>query len=138
MGRVEMVTRPPSLREMIERLRLMIENGEHVTDFTSSRSREDLDTDVMFQFALIKAVENVGHEAWELHKRFAVYLPEGIPWQEIAKMRHVLAHHYEDVDNDILWRVATADVPEGLPAWRSLLDELETIEGEESGGQDES
>lgn len=36
---------------------------------------------------------------------------ESVPWREIIGMRNRLVHGYAAVDNDIVWGVATADLP---------------------------
>jgi uncharacterized protein with HEPN domain len=42
---------------------------------------------------------------------FAPHIPRS-PWRKIQATRHVLAHDYDDVDRDIIWRVAKVHVPE--------------------------
>ena len=34
-----------------------------------------------------------------------------IPWSKIRAFRNILAHNYYNSDNEILWKVATVDVP---------------------------
>ncbi|MEJ2287437.1 MAG: DUF86 domain-containing protein, partial [Deinococcales bacterium] len=45
-------------------------------------------------------------------RRFCDELPFGTePWRQITGIRHRLVHDYMDVDYDILWEVATRDLP---------------------------
>jgi len=34
-----------------------------------------------------------------------------VPWNEIIGMRHKIVHDYLRVDEDIIWQVATVDLP---------------------------
>lgn len=35
-----------------------------------------------------------------------------IPWKQITGLRHVLAHGYFSIEDNIIWTVATQHVPE--------------------------
>jgi len=34
-----------------------------------------------------------------------------IPWRQIIDLRHVLVHHYENVDLDIIWSIVENRLP---------------------------
>ncbi|MFN2474920.1 MAG: DUF86 domain-containing protein [Chthoniobacterales bacterium] len=44
----------------------------------------------------------------------------GIPWRQIIAMRNVMIHGYDVVADEVLWDVATKDVPELRQALRAL------------------
>ncbi len=41
-------------------------------------------------------------------------------------MRNRLIHAYFDVDNDVVWKAATEELPELLPKLRAMIGESET------------
>ncbi|MDD3056220.1 MAG: DUF86 domain-containing protein [Aliarcobacter sp.] len=43
-----------------------------------------------------------------------------MPWNEIAKMRDVLTHHYFGVDNKVLWDTLDED----FKAFKSIIIEI--------------
>lgn len=131
-----MSPRRASREDDIRRIQLLLDDAVQAIEFTSGRARPDLDTDPLLQYALAKAIENVGHEADRLSDEARSLAPE-IPWDRVIGMRHRLAHDYPSTDLDILWEVATVDVPEVRRVMRRVLDHLRHL-GEESGGQDES
>jgi len=45
----------------------------------------------------------------------------GIPWSQIVSMRNRLIHAYFDVDQTILWKTATQEIPALLPVLRKLI-----------------
>jgi|BarGraNGADG00211_3_1021988.scaffolds.fasta_scaffold16928_2 uncharacterized protein with HEPN domain len=50
-----------------------------------------------------------------------------VPWREIIATRNRIAHDYTDIDFDIVWDVATAEVP-------SLIDVLRPLAVAEDAG----
>jgi uncharacterized protein with HEPN domain len=78
--------------------------------FVAGRERRDLDTDEMLLFALVRAIEVIGEAATQISADTRRGMPS-IPWREVAGMRNRLVHAYFEVDPNIVWRTATADVP---------------------------
>lgn len=48
-----------------------------------------------------------------------------IPWGGIIKMREIFAHHYGDLNYDILWDTSTNDVPALAEKIRRILEDGE-------------
>lgn len=72
---------------------------------------ERLGRSLSTQWAVVKAIELIGEEAWKLHK--AGYdLGDTIRLDEIAGMRHHLVHHYDGIDWNIIEDVVSRDIPE--------------------------
>ncbi len=44
-----------------------------------------------------------------------------LPWRQMAGLRDVLIHRYDDVDAELLWETVTVAVPALLPNLESLL-----------------
>jgi uncharacterized protein with HEPN domain len=89
---------------------------ESAADFITGRTRADLETDEMLRLALTKLVEIVGEAAKQLSDAGRARFPT-IAWDDAARMRDRLVHHYFDVDLDVLWATVTQDLP-------ALLDVL--------------
>jgi uncharacterized protein with HEPN domain len=61
------------------RLRHMIEAGEAACRFAAERQRSDFDSDLMLQFALVRAVEVIGEAASKMSGETRSAMPS-IPW----------------------------------------------------------
>ena len=59
--------------------------------------------------------ENTNSLSEECRDRFSQ-----IPWHEIVGLRNIIAHEYGDIDGEVLWEIATEDIP-------SLRTEVEKI-----------
>jgi uncharacterized protein with HEPN domain len=103
------------------RLQHMVEACELVATFIEGRDRRDLDTDLQFLYAVVRAIEVVGEAASRMSPegRFRV---ADVPWAAIIGMRNRLVHGYFDVDADIVWATATTEVPALLPSLRAAAD----------------
>jgi uncharacterized protein with HEPN domain len=60
--------------------------------------------------AVIRQVGIVGEAASKLSATFRARYT-AIPWRQIIGMRNVVIHHYWEVDLDMVWEVATKDIP---------------------------
>ena len=68
------------------------------------------DADDVLQDAIIRQVAIIGQAVKRLSEDVKRTYPD-IPWREIAGMRDILVHDYNDVDLDIVWAVVEKDLP---------------------------
>ena len=92
------------------RLQDMIQAANHIKTFTEGFSREELFSDKLRFFAVVKNVEIIGEAAYMMSSEFKGKHSE-IPWNDIIKMRHVLVHGYTSILPDMLWSAALIEVP---------------------------
>ena len=86
----------------------------------SGQVRADLDSNRMLLFALAREIEVVGEAAAKVSPETRT-ATDWIPWPQIVSMRNWLIHAYFDVDQTILWKTATEEIPALLPALRKLI-----------------
>ena len=77
------------------------------------------------QWAVFGQIVIMGEAANRLSQDFQTAHPE-IPWHKIIGMRNRIVHAYDEIDWDIVWQVATRDVPQLLEDLRALLPSEET------------
>ena len=110
------------LRDDFFHLRHMSDAAKVSQSFTQDRVRADLDNDLMFFYALIKAVEIIGEAASHVSQRLQAGHPE-IDWEDIVGMRNWLVHSYYNINRDIVWETVRDDLP-------ILLSQLEAVLGQ--------
>lgn len=94
------------IREAIERI------VAYVTPITYKAFLEDLKT----QDAVIRNLQVIGEAAKKVSPAVKRRLG-GVPWREMSGIRDKVVHDYFGINYDIVWQVATRDLPE-------MLDEL--------------
>ena len=103
------------------RLLDIIQAANHIISFTVGYSLEELMTDKLRYFAVVKNVEIIGEASYMLSTDFKESHTD-IPWNDIIRMRHVLVHGYATVLPELLWQTALEDVPNLKRQIEALLD----------------
>ncbi len=104
------------------RLRHIADALDAATSFVQGRRREDLDSDQMLLFALVRAIEIVGEAASRVTERTRAELTD-LPWTSIVGMRNRLVHAYFDIDRDILWTTVTESAPSIAKVLKTALEQ---------------
>jgi uncharacterized protein with HEPN domain len=94
----------------ITRIRHMIEAAEAGARFLAGKSRENLDSEEVLLFALVRAIEIIGEAASRITQETREIAPS-VPWAAIVAMRNRLIHAYFDIDRDIVWKTAVEEIP---------------------------
>jgi len=100
----------------------MLDAAKAVAEFVRDRSFNDYMRNRMLRGAVERHVEIIGEAARGVSKTLRDAHPE-IPWDKIIKQRHVIAHEYGDIKQELLWRVATVHVPELIAQLEPLVPE---------------
>ena len=67
-----------------ERLEHMVEAIDRILDFAVGKAKEDLETDTLKYYGVVKNIEIVGEAAYKLTNAFCRQHPE-TPWKHITK-----------------------------------------------------
>ena len=65
------------------------------------------------QDAILRRITIIGEATKRLSPEFRLQHPE-IPWKQMAGMRDVITHDYDEVDLDDVWGVVQRDLPQLL------------------------
>lgn len=108
----------------------MLRAAEATLRHVGGKTRDDYEREEMLRHAVERTIEIVGEAARRLPDSFRQAHPQ-VPWRAVMATRHILAHEYDEVDNDIVWRIATVHVPALLERLRPLLPPPMVTEGPE-------
>ncbi|MCC3415139.1 MAG: DUF86 domain-containing protein [Microcoleus sp. PH2017_29_MFU_D_A] len=93
--------------------------ARRILRYTDKISRAELEMNDEKLSAILYQIAIIGEATKRLSQDFRQQHPE-IPWREIAGMRDMLIHKYDQVDFDVIWDVVQSKLPE-------LVTKLEPI-----------
>lgn len=98
------------MREYLDYLDDILEETQNIKDFIKGVSREDFLENRKTINAVIRSLEVIGEASKKIPDEIKAKNP-AIPWREMAGMRDKLIHEYFGVDLDIVWVVASEEIP---------------------------
>lgn len=98
----------------------MLQAAETVLRYVAGKTREDFEQDDRTRHAVERNLEIIGEAARRLNKEFRDQHTE-FEWRAIMATRHILAHDYDEVDNDIVWRITTHHIPPLILQLKALI-----------------
>jgi uncharacterized protein with HEPN domain len=105
----------------------MLDAADGIDAFVRGMGFDDFAADDKTVSAVVRKLEIIGEAAKNVPA--AVRERHGsLPWSRLAKMRDRLAHGYFAVDNEIVWKVVTEELPV-LKAELQRVYESESREG---------
>ena len=93
---------------------------QRITAYVAGMTYESFVADPKTQDAVVRNLEILGEAAKNLSDELRAKYPS-IPWRNMAGARDRLIHHYFGTNLDIVWQIATVELPQ-------VASQLETIE----------
>lgn len=94
--------------------------AQRIVRFSQGIKQESLLNDEKELSAILYQITIIGEATKRLSKDFRQQHPE-IPWRNLAGMRDVLVHEYDQIDLDIVWNVTHHEIPTLLEQLQSLV-----------------
>jgi uncharacterized protein with HEPN domain len=104
----------------------MLRHARGAAGAVAGRTFQEYAADEDLRLAVERRIEIIGEAARRISEAFQEAHPE-VPWRKIIAQRNVLAHEYGEIDDEIMWDVASISVPE-------LVRLLEPLVPAESAG----
>ena len=92
-----------------DRLEHIVEAIDCILEFAEGKTKEELESDKLKYYGIVKNIEIIGEAAYKLTQAFCRQHPE-TPWMFIARMRHVLVHDYYQIDSTEVFKVINEDL----------------------------
>lgn len=107
--------------EINKRLSHVIDFIEKIENFTAAHSFEEYLENEIAYYGLEKLFQNIGEALNKTPNQFKKNNPQ-ISWSKIIRMRNIIAHDYDDIDEHILWTAALTDIPLLKQQIQTILD----------------
>ena len=86
--------------------------------------QNNLQEDDEKQAAILYRLIIIGEATKRLSDEFREQYPM-IPWRQMAGLRDVVIHDYDELDFDVLWNVIHINLPDILPEIQAILKSLD-------------
>lgn len=96
------------MRSDRERLLDILEAIDKI-DTYKGNNRSVFDSDDLLQVWIVHHLQIIGEAASRLSEEIRIQHPD-VPWGQMIGMRHILVHGYFEVDREIVWNAAQANL----------------------------
>jgi len=84
-------------------------------------AKEDMEKDEVLRYAVERNFSVIGEAAKRVPESVRKENPQ-IPWKEMAGMRDMIIHEYDEIDLDEVWETIEKDIPKVLEGINQLLE----------------
>lgn len=81
-----------------------------ILEFTEGMSFDEFMEDSKTQYAVCKALENMGEASKRIPEAIRKKFPD-IPFKKMAGLRDVVTHDYDGISYDMIWEVIKKELP---------------------------
>lgn len=97
----------------------MLLSMEKITSYIGAMDKDSFLKDARTVDAVVRNLEIIGEAASRIPEDYKAFHPE-IPWRRVVGLRNRVIHEYFGVDLEIVWTVATQD----LPPLRAIVQQI--------------
>ena len=108
-------------RSLVVRLRDMLDRVDTVGEMVGGVDYAGFRRDIKLRRAVERCVEIVSEASRHIPANAKAEYP-GQPWSEIAAIGNLPRHHYERIDDFIMWKIATRSWPELRPVIVAMIE----------------
>lgn len=94
-----------------------------IEEYSQDLSFKEFSKDEKTIDSVVRNLEIVGEAARNIPKEISQKNPD-VPWEKMVSMRNKVLHEYFGVDEDILWKTITEDLPKLKKQLQSLAKAL--------------
>jgi uncharacterized protein with HEPN domain len=113
----------PADRDPLLYLEDVLESMRRIAEYIFELSFEDFKNDYKTVDAVVRNFEIIGEASKNLPTSIKVQYTN-IPWEEMYRLRNLISHEYFGIDYEILWNIATVQLPKNREDVQRIFVEL--------------
>ncbi|MDA0350521.1 MAG: DUF86 domain-containing protein [Verrucomicrobia bacterium] len=88
-----------------------LQASKHIRNFVKGKSYEDYRSDVLLMSGVERQFEVIGEALKRVRDRDDVFIGEIRGWRGAISFRNILAHGYDEIDDELVWGIIEDDLP---------------------------
>jgi uncharacterized protein with HEPN domain len=108
-------------REYLDYVQDILNSINEIDSFVEGVDQDGFLEDKKTINAVIRSLEVIGEAAKKVPKEIREKYPS-VPWKNMCAMRDKLVHEYFGIDDEIVWKVATEELPPLKPIIEQILE----------------
>jgi uncharacterized protein with HEPN domain len=96
---------------------------QRIAEYVAPHDLASFAASALVQDAVIRNLEILGEAARNIPDDLREEHPE-IPWRRMIGLRNIVAHQYFGIDETVIWKIATEDVPSVEGGIRTTLESI--------------
>jgi uncharacterized protein with HEPN domain len=82
-----------------------------ISEFTEGLSFDQYLADYKTQLSVERLFEIIGEAARRVSAEY-IEVHDDLPWTKMIGMRNIMAHQYDNIDFEVVWKVIRVDIPD--------------------------
>lgn len=112
----------PADRDPLLYLEDILESMRRISEYIFELSFSDFKDDYKTVDAVVRNFEIIGEASKNLPASIKTQYPN-VPWEEMYRLRNLISHEYFGIDHEILWNIATIQLPQNLEDIKRILSQ---------------
>lgn len=104
----------------------ILESIEIIQEYTKGKVKEDFNSNVPLQDAVLRRLEIIGEAAKHIPSGIREKYAE-VPWKKIAGARDIFAHEYFGVNLERVWKTIKEDIIPFKKQIQKILKDLDSL-----------
>ena len=92
--------------------------------FVEGMTYEQFKEDIKTHYAVVRSIEIIGEATKRLPMMIRERYPD-IPWKDMAGMRDIIIHGYDNINQKIVWDVVKRDIPRIKPLIQQVITDYD-------------
>lgn len=99
----------------------MIQSMERIGEYADGLDLQEFKQNHLVIDAVVRNFEIIGEASKNVPKDIREKYPE-IPWRQMYGLRNLIAHEYFGVDYEMIWEIATKNIPQNYKDLLNIVD----------------
>lgn len=101
------------MKKEVQRINIILRHAENIKDFLSDITEEEWGKNKEKQYASMYSLMAISENVKELLKmdNSLIVRHEGIPWNDIARFRDKMSHHYDTINAATIFEICKKNIP---------------------------